>query len=209
MTLRLVLIDDHLLFREGLRGLISTEPDLAVVAEGADAREVYPLIDAEAPDIAIVDISLRGSSGIAATQEIVRRRPDCKVLILTMHANEDYAAQAFAAGASGYALKDQGMSELLEAIRVVARGGRYVAPSLPARVLEGERTVHPLGALSPREREVFDLIVQRQSNRDISNYLCISIKTVETHRASINRKLGAHSTADLVRLAARLGLIRE
>ncbi len=207
MTLRIAVIDDHVLFRQGLRALFATQPDLAIVVEGADARDVYPLIEAASPDVAVVDVTLRGSSGIAATQEIVRRCPSCKVLVLTMHANEDFAARAFSAGASGYALKDQDALAVLDAIRAVAAGQRYLAPGLPVRVLGGPRAAGPLADLSPREREVFDLIVQSQSNRDIAAYLCISIKTVETHRASINRKLGAHSTADLIRIAARHGLI--
>jgi DNA-binding NarL/FixJ family response regulator len=208
MILRIVLIDDHTLFRQGLRAIIALQPDMAVVAEAGDARDVYPMLETAAPDVAVVDIALRGSSGIAATQEIVRRYPQCRVLVLSMHANEEFAAEAFAAGATGYALKDQDAEQVLDAIRQVASGQRYLAPSLPAWVLSGPRSLGPLGQLSRREREVFDLIVQSRSNRDIAAYLCISIKTVETHRTSINRKLGAHSTADLVRIAARHGLIR-
>src|SRR5947209_5135556 len=107
MSIRIALIDDHILFRQGLRALLARETDLSVVLEGSDARDIYPQLEAAAPDVAVVDITLRGSSGIAATQEIVRRFPSCKVLVLTMHANEDFAARAFSAGASGYALKDQ------------------------------------------------------------------------------------------------------
>lgn len=209
MTLRIALIDDHLLFRQGLSAIVGMQQDMTVVMEAGDAREVYAAIEGEPPDVAVVDVSLRGSSGIAATREILRRAPDVKVLILTMHTNEDFAAQAFAAGASGYALKDQDAGEVLDAIRAVASGQRYLAPSLSSAVLARPRANGPLAQLSPREREVFDLIVQSRSNRDIATYLCISIKTVETHRSSINRKLGAHSTADLVRIAARNGLIRE
>lgn len=209
MPLRIALIDDHLLFRQGLRAIIAAQPDLTVVLEGGDARDVYPQLEATAPDVAVVDVTLRGSSGITATQEILRRCPQCRVLVLTMHTSEDFAAQAFSAGASGYAIKDQDASQVIDAIRAVAAGQRYLAPILPASVLARPRPLGPLGHLSPREREVFDLIVQSKSNRDIAAYLCISIKTVETHRTSINRKLGAHSTADLIRIAARHGLIPE
>lgn len=209
MTLRIALIDDHLLFRQGLSAIVAMQKDMAVVIEGGDAREVYQEIESAPPDVAVVDVSLRGSNGIAATREILRRSPDVKVLILTMHTNEDFAVQAFAAGASGYALKDQDAGEVLDAIRAVASGQRYLAPALSPSVMARPRGNGPLSQLSPREREVFDLIVQSRSNRDIATYLCISIKTVETHRSSINRKLGAHSTADLVRIAARHGLIRE
>jgi len=207
MPLRIALIDDHVLFRQGLRALLTTQPDLVVVLEAADAPDVHPALEAAAPDVAVVDVTLRTSSGIAATEEIVRRCPQCKVLVLSMHVSEDFAAQSFLAGASGYALKDQDVAQVLDAIRAVAAGQRYLAPSLPVTALARRRANGPLGHLSRREREVFDLIVKSRSNRDTAAQLCISVKTVETHRTSINRKLGAHSTADLVRIAARLGLL--
>jgi len=207
MPVRIALLDDHVLFREGLRALILAQPDLAIVAEGSEARELYALLDAAAPQVAVVDVSLPGSSGISATQEIVRRWPECRVLVLTMHAAPDHAVRAFAAGATGYALKEQSASEVLGAIRDVAAGRRYLAPSIPPTVLDGTGARTLLDELTGREREVFDLIVGARSNRDIAAYLGISVKTVETHRAAINRKLGAHSSADLVRLAARLSLI--
>jgi DNA-binding NarL/FixJ family response regulator len=209
MRLRIALIDDHVLFRQGLSAIIRMERDMTVVVEGGDAREVYPALEEAPPDVALVDVTLRGSSGITATREILRRCRGTRVLVLTMHTSEEYAAQAFAAGASGYALKDQDAAQVVEAIRAVAAGQRYLAPTLPPSVLASRRGVGPLAQLSPREREVFDLIVQSRSNREIATYLCISIKTVETHRSSINRKLDAHSTADLVRIAARNGLIGE
>jgi DNA-binding NarL/FixJ family response regulator len=129
------------------------------------------------------------------------------VLVLTMHRTPDHVVRAFAAGASGYALKEQDALEVIDAIRAVAAGRRYLAPAIRPGVLEGADHQSHLEELTVREREVFDLILQSRSNRDIAGYLCISVKTVETHRAAINRKLGAHSTADLVRIAARLGLI--
>lgn len=205
--LRIALLDDHVIFREGLRALIMAQPDLRIVAESAEARELYRLLDATAPHVVVVDLTLRGTSGITATQEIARRWPRCRVLILTMHGDEEHAARAFAAGATGYALKEQNALEVIAAIRAVAAGRRYLAPSLPRSVFDGGGSSSLLAALTVREREVFDLILQSRSNRDIAAYLHISIKTVETHRAAINRKLEVHSTADLVRLAARLGLI--
>ena len=207
--LRIALLDDHVIFREGLRALILAHADLQVVAEAGEAREIYPLIEAAAPQVAVVDVSLPGSSGITATQEIVRRWPQCRVLVLTMHVAPEHAVRAFAAGATGYAIKEQSAVEIIDAIRAVAAGRRYVAPSIPPAVLDGTGPQAPLAELTAREREVFDLILEARSNRDIAGYLCISIKTVETHRAAINRKLGAHSSADLVRIAARLGLIRS
>jgi DNA-binding NarL/FixJ family response regulator len=207
MPLRIALLDDHVLFRDGLRALLRAQPDLAVVAEAGEARELYRLIEAVSPQVAVVDVALPGSSGINATQEIVRRWPSCRVLVLTMYADADHASRAFAAGATGYALKEQGAPEVIEAIRAVGAGRRYLAPAVPPGVLQGASPRTSLDELTVREREVFDLILQSRSNRDIASYLHISIKTVETHRAAINRKLGAHSTADLVRIGARFGLI--
>jgi DNA-binding NarL/FixJ family response regulator len=205
--LRIAILDDHVIFRDGLRALLGAHADLAVVAEAGEAKEIYALIEATAPQVVVVDIALPGSSGINATQEIVRRWPQCRVLVLTMYTDAEHAGRAFAAGATGYALKEQGAAEVVEAVRAVGAGRRYVAPAVPAGTLQRAGLRTSLDELTVREREVFDLILQSRSNRDIAAYLHISIKTVETHRAAINRKLGAHSTADLVRIAARLGLI--
>jgi DNA-binding NarL/FixJ family response regulator len=207
MPLRIALIDDHVLFRQGLRAILGSHADLEVVLEASDARLALPALESAAPDVIVVDVTLRESSRVEATQEILRRCPESKVLVLSMHVSEDVAAEAFVAGAAGYALKDQDAAQVLEAIRAVAAGKRYLAPRLPAAVLARRRASGPLAHLSRREREVFDLVVKSRSNRDIAGHLCISVKTVETHRTSINRKLGAHSTADLVRIAARLGLL--
>jgi DNA-binding NarL/FixJ family response regulator len=208
--LRLALIDDHLLFRQGFRALLAGQPDMLVVADGTDLEGMTPSLEEAAPDLAIVDIMLRGSCGIAITHEVLRRAPHCRVMILTLHGREEVAASAFAAGASGYALKDQDAAEVMAGIRKIGGGGRYVAPALPRDVLDqpAAANVHAcLAQLSPREKEVFDLIVAGRSNRDAADRLSISIKTIEAHRAGINRKLDAHSTADLVRIAARHGLM--
>jgi DNA-binding NarL/FixJ family response regulator len=215
IALRIALVDDHVLFRDGLRTLVSAEDDLLVVAEASDARSAFPLLEETTPDVLVVDVTLSGSSGIALTREVLRCLPTCKVLVLTMHASEEYVIQAFAAGATGYALKSQPAAEVLEAIRAVGRGESYLAPTLPRpgpddaggkpRDDGGTR----LDELSPREREIFDLLVRSHSNREIAKHLYISVKTVETHRASINRKLGVHSTAELIRFAALRGLVHE
>ena len=209
MVVRVALLDDHVLFREGLCALILAHADLTVVAEGSDARELYPLLDAAKPHVAVIDLALPGSSGISATQAVVQRWPACRVLVLTMHASADHVSRAFAAGATGYAIKEQSAHEVLDAIRHVAEGKRYLAPSIPESVLGSTGAGTDLAALTPREREIFDLILASRSNRGIADYLGLSIKTIETHRAAINRKLGAHSTADLVRLAARLRILSE
>lgn len=216
--LKLVLIDDHRLFREGLRAVLSTQADLEIVGEAASAREAYGVIDETKPDVVITDVSLPGSDGFIATREILKRQPSCRVLVLTMHASEDYAAQALSAGANGYALKDQTTEEVIQAIRTVARNETYYAPrfSVPTliehiqqRSRRGGEKRTPLDELTTREQEIFNLAVRGFSNEGIATELGISVKTVETHRARINRKLNVHSTGDLVRLAARHGLITE
>ena len=214
-ALRIALVDDHVLFRDGFRALIEAERDLLVVAEASDARSALPLIEAAAPDVLSVDVTLPGSSGFALVRDVRRILPKCRVLMLTMHPSEEYVIQAFAVGAMGYALKSQPASEVIDAVRAVGQGRRYLAPALPrpsnedAGAWRRDEAGTRLDELSQREREVFDIVVQSQSNRGIAQQLFISVKTVETHRASINRKLGVHSTAELIRFAALRGLIHD
>jgi DNA-binding NarL/FixJ family response regulator len=214
-----MLVDDHLMFREGLRGLLSTDPSISVVAEASSARESYALLESEKPDVALVDVGLKGTNGVAATREMIRRQTGCKVLILTAHTDESFVLQALDAGAKGYATKEQPVEALLDAIHTVARGETYLAPTLPRSLLDLHRTRKEGGKqgnggglielLSPREREIFDLILRGFSNESMAQELCISVKTVETHRAHINRKLRVHSTADLMRFAVLHGLFFE
>lgn len=216
--MKLVLVDDHRLFREGLRAVLTREPDIEIVGEAASARDAYTVIEETKPDVVIIDVSLPGNDGFAATREILKRVPTCKILVLTMHANEDYAAQALSAGASGYALKDQATDDVIAAIRAVARNETYFAPRfsvdalvdyIQQRARRGGEKRTPLDELTTREQEIFNLAVRGFSNEGIAGELGISVKTVETHRARINRKLNVHCTGDLVRLAARHGLIQE
>jgi DNA-binding NarL/FixJ family response regulator len=218
---KVALVDDHQLFREGLKAVLSSQPDFTVVAEASDAREAYGMVEACHPDVVVLDLTLPGVDGIAAARELCRRQPDGRVLILTMHDShhdgERYAAAALVAGAAGYALKSQPSSSLFDAIRTVARGETYVAPQLSAESVRAQMHAArgraspsgPLGALSAREREVFDLIVRGFSNPAVATELCISVKTVETHRARIHRKFGVHSVAELVRYAALNGLLKH
>lgn len=210
--LRLALIDDHNVFREALRTLLETHPGLRVVGEADDARRGYSIVDETKPDVVLLDILLPGTDGVAAAREILRRQPGTRVLILSAYAHHDRVREALAAGISGWAGKDQSAQELLDAIRSVAAGKIYIAPRLEAALAGSNGSVaagQPLQPLSPREREIFDLIIRGFSNEAIAKELSISAKTVETHRAHINKKLEVHSTADLVRYAARHGLLRE
>jgi DNA-binding NarL/FixJ family response regulator len=223
--LRLVLIDDHKVFREALRALLVTYGGISIVGEADNARTGYTVVEQARPDVVVLDVILPGVDGVSATREILRRVPEARVLILSASTHIDRFREALAAGVLGYACKDQSADELVDAIRRVAAGERYFAPRLSLLATQAEQAT-PVGssnggnvaagpdretleALSPREREIFDLIVRGFSNEGIARELSISIKTVETHRAHINKKLEVHSTADLVRFAARRGLLGD
>lgn len=211
-NVRIALIDDHQLFREGLRAIIAKQPDLEVVGEAADARQGYGVVESSRPDVVVLDLSLPGTDGIAAARELKRRAPTGKVLVLSMHAEAELAAQALKAGAAGYALKNQPSQTVVAAIRQVARGERYIAPEIEPYLPEkpaADDAAGPIGTLSLREREIFALLVRGFTNRAIAQELCISIKTVETHRTHIHRKLNVHSVAELVRFAARHNLLKD
>jgi len=210
--LRIALVDDHPLFRAGIRSILAQQPDFHVVAEAADARQAYEVVDQSNPEVIVVDLNLPGVDGISVTRELLRRQPQMKVLILSMFTDEIHAARALAAGAMGYAMKTQPGEELMDAVRCVGRGERYVPRSLSMTMLDvhrraASRDAGPLGSLSPREREIFGLLVRGLSNRSIARELSISVKTVETHRTHIHEKLGVHSIAQLIHFAAVNGAI--
>jgi two-component system, NarL family, response regulator NreC len=212
--LRIALVDDHPLFRTGVRSIFASQPDVSIVAEAGDARHAYEAAETTQPDVMVMDLNLPGVDGISATREVLRRSPQTKVLILSMYTDEIHAARALAAGASGYAMKTQPPEELMEAVRTVGRGERYVPRSLSPSLLDVHRRAAgrdggPLACLSPREREIFGLLVRGLSNRSIARELCISVKTVETHRTHIHEKLGVHSIAQLIHFAAVNGAIEQ
>jgi len=215
MPLKLGLVDDHRLFREGLRALLATQPDFQLVGEASQAQDAYALVDQTQPDVLLLDVSLPLASGVSVAREVLRRQPHQRILALSMFADEEHVAQALEVGVLGYASKDLSANELFTAIRSVGRGQAYLGPGISRVVLEeymrmrrtGRGPETPLRGLTQREREIFDLAVRGLSNQDIASQLCISKRTVETHRARILRKLNAHSATDLVRLAARLGLL--
>ncbi|MES1158101.1 MAG: response regulator transcription factor [Haliangium ochraceum] len=212
-TINVLLVDDHHLFREGLRAVLAGAEDIVVAGEASTGREAFEMLDRLRPDVVTVDVTLPDGDGILATREILRRQPNTRVLMLTMHGNHYYVSQALAAGAKGYALKEQLPTEILEALRTVARGETYVAPQLPqdlALAASSRKTngaTNPLDSLSPRERDIFDLIVRGYTNTVMAETLQLSVKTIETHRAHINKKLRVHSTGELIRLAALHGLV--
>lgn len=212
-TSTVALVDDHPVFREGLRTLLAGEPGLEVVGEAADARGACAIANTAKPAVIVIDVALPDGDGIAATQEILRNSPRTRVLALTMHTGEFFVSRAFSAGVSGYAIKTQAPEEIVSAICAVARGETYVPARfshLVSRHSEPRRAGNPstpFDDLSKREREIFDLILRGFTNDGMARTLFISVKTVETHRSHINRKLRVHSTGELIRLAALHGLL--
>src|SRR5215471_19133130 len=210
--MKAVLIDDHQIFRVGIRHMLTTTSEWQIVGEAGRAREAFALIDAERPDVAVVDIALPGMDGVVATREIRRRASGTRILILTVHEEIRDVLDAFAAGASGYALKSDDPEALVSALATVMQGDRYVAPALAPRLESYHSEPQPsdvLSVLSEREREIFRLAAECLITREIAHELCISRKTVDTHLYRIHHKLGLRTSAELVRLAGRLGLLHN
>ena len=212
--LRLLLGDDHTLVRHGLRKILEEQPDWEVVSEVGDGREAVREAIAHKPDVAIVDVAMPLLNGIDATQQIVRRSPDTRVLMLSMHADEAYVMRAMQAGATGYMVKDSAGKELLKAVETVAGGRRYFSPAIE-RLMQDENPARAGASgfadryetLSAREREIFQLIAEARSNKEVAALLDISPATVETHRARILQKLDVHNIAEVVLYAVRRGII--
>jgi two-component system response regulator NreC len=212
--LRILLADDHTLLRQGLRKILQERPDWEVVAEAGDGRDaVRQTLDVQ-PDIAILDIGMPLLNGIEATRQIVRRLPDIHILILSMHANEAYIIQALKAGAKGYLLKDSADTDLIRGVAAVASGKSFFSPAV-AKVMLDDYVRHltekgiadRFDSLSEREREIFQLVAEGHSNKEIAELLSVSPTTIETHRAHILHKLDVHNTAELVLYAVRRGVI--
>jgi two-component system response regulator NreC len=212
--LRILLADDHTLLRQGLRKILQERSDWEVVAEAGDGREAVRQTLAVQPDIAILDIGMPLLNGIDATRQIVRRLPDIHVLILSMHANEAYIIQALKAGAKGYLLKDSADTDLIRGVVAVASGKSFFSPAV-AKVMLDDYVRHltekgladRFDSLSEREREIFQLVAEGHSNKEIAELLSVSPTTIETHRAHIFQKLDVHNTAELVLYAVRRGVI--
>jgi DNA-binding NarL/FixJ family response regulator len=214
MPLRILLADDHTIVRQGLRKILEEDRAWQVVGEAGDGREAVRLALELQPDVAILDIGMPLLNGIEAARQIARRLPETKVLILSMHSDEAYIIQALEAGAKGYLLKDTADADLLGAVGAVTRGKSFFSPAV-ARVMLDDyvRRLRDRGitdrydALSEREREIFQLIAEGRSNKEIADLLFVSPNTIETHRAHIMEKLDVHSAVELVLFAVRRGLI--
>jgi DNA-binding NarL/FixJ family response regulator len=209
MPTRIVLADDHVLVREGLKSLLERE-HFQVMAEASDGQEAVKLIETHHPDIAILDISMPTLNGIDAARSITRSAPKTKVILLTQHEEEQYIHEALEAGVKGYVLKNQVANDLIQAIRQVGRGEFYLSPGISRAVMEAFRnkSERPADPLTARERQVLQLIAEGKSTKDTASVLGISVKTAESHRMRLMQKLDIHETASLVRYAVRRGLIQ-
>jgi DNA-binding NarL/FixJ family response regulator len=218
--IRILLADDHTLVRGGLRALLESIPNVQVVSEAEDGREALRNVGIHRPDIVLMDIAMKGMNGLEATARMTKEFPTIKVIILSMHTSEEYVLQALRAGASGYLLKDAGIAELDLAIKAVARGETYLSPPVSKHVISdyirrtgGEAKddqvefLSPLERLTPRQREILQLIAEGHTTQDIAHVLNISIKTVETHRMQLMERLDIHDVTGLVRFAVKVGLI--
>jgi DNA-binding NarL/FixJ family response regulator len=213
LVTRILLADDHAMVRRGLRHVLDAEPDLQVIAEAGDGRSAIEQALKQQPDLAILDVAMPRMTGLQAARELVARLPELRLLMLSMHDNEEYFFEALSAGASGYVLKSAADRDLVEACRAAMRGEPFVYPgavrALIREFLEaarrGER--EPKDPLTPRESQVVKLIAEGRSNREIAAELVISDKTVERHRANILEKLGMHDRVELTRYAIRRGLV--
>jgi len=212
MPIRVLIADDHALVRAGLRALLDSIPDTQVVAEASDGCEALRLTKEHQPDIVLLDIAMPRLNGLEAAARLHRECPQVHVLILSMHANEEYVLRALRAGAAGYLLKDADAGELELAVRAVSRGERYLSPPVSKQVIDdyllrlGQAT-SPLDRLTPRQREVLQLVAEGYTSREIAQLLHISIKTVEAHRAQLMERLNIRDLAGLVRFAIRIGLV--
>jgi DNA-binding NarL/FixJ family response regulator len=212
--LRILLGDDHTLVRQGVRKILETRPEWTVVGEAGDGRDaVRKALELE-PDVAVLDIGMPLLNGIEATRQIVRKAPDVRVLIVSMHSAEAYITQALQAGATGYLLKDSADTDLIRAVEDVGAGRSFLSPAVArvmvddyVRHLASKGIVDRYDSLSEREREIFQLVAEGHSNKEIADILSISPATVETHRAHILQKLDLHNTAEVVLYAVRRGVI--
>lgn len=212
MSIRVVLADDHRIIREGLRALLEQEQDIQLVAEAETGREAVQLARKLTPHVLVMDLAMPDLNGIEATRQVVKESPQVKVLGLSMHTDKRFILGMLEAGASGYLLKDCAFEEFVNAVRSVAAGGMYLSPRIAGAVVR-ERLMPaaapvstPGGALTPREREIVQLIAEGRCTKEIADLLSVSVKTVETHRQHIMAKLNINSVAELTKFAIREGL---
>jgi len=209
--IRIMIVDDHTILRQGIKELLSLNDEFEVVGEASDGREALTMVERCMPDIVFMDISMPGMGGIAATREIKKRYPDVRIIILTMYHNSQYVHESFQAGASGYLLKAASFNELVLAVESVVDGKTYLSPGISDQVVktflaagDDSSKKSPWETLSPREKEVARLAVSGKTSYEIGEVLCISSKTVRVHLSNIMKKLDLHSRTELVRFVHTL-----
>jgi len=211
---QILLVDDHALFRDGLAALLSREDDMEVVGQAGDGREALRLTELLKPDLVLIDLTMPGTSGMDTIRTIKQRSPLTKVIVITVHKSDEYIHESLRAGANGYLLKEATHTEMASAIRSVLNGKMYLSPDISERVISGYLglenaygNTHARDTLTHREREVLKLIAEGNTNREIGDYLCISVKTVEKHRSNLMHKLDLHNAAALTSYAIEKGLV--
>ncbi len=212
--IRIALADDHKLMRSGLRVLLEQQPEFTVVGEASDGREAVSLVDSQKPDVLVMDIGMPNLNGIEAAAQITQAHPEISIVMLSMHSDESYVLRALKAGAKGYLLKDSAETDLIRAVHSVAESKSFFSPAVSkvllddyVRKLKRSGTEDPYDLLTPREREVLQLVAEGKSNKEVANLLNLSVYTVETHRANIMEKLNLHGVPELILYAVRKGII--
>jgi DNA-binding NarL/FixJ family response regulator len=213
---KLVIAEDHAVVRDGLRSIFESDKDLEVVGEAGDGMEAIRLINSTDPDVLLLDLNMPRMDGISVLREVKKQSKGIKVVVLTMHKDEEYIMEAFSSGADGFCTKTSPGKEVLNAIKIVLAGKQYVSPEISDKVLEGyiegKKTIKKelsWDNITRREREVLKLVGEGYQNKEISDYLCISVKTVEKHRANIMEKLNLHSASALTAYAIKKGLVTK
>jgi two-component system response regulator NreC len=212
--IRILLADDHKLMRSGLRVLLEQQADLTVVAEASEGREAVALVASHKPDVLVMDIGMPNLNGIEAATQITQSHPEISIVMLSMHSDESYVLRALKAGAKGYLLKDSAEADLIRAVHSVAEGKSFFSPAVSkvllddyVRKLKRSGTDDPYDLLTPREREVLQLVAEGKSNKEVAQMLNLSVYTVETHRSNIMEKLNLHGVPELILYAVRKGII--
>lgn len=208
--IRVVLADDHALVRDGLRAVLSREADIEVVGEAADGRDALRVVEMAKPDVAVLDLSMPLLNGLDVARQLVDRDRGRRTILMTVHDEDRYVLQAVRAGVRGYVLKKQAAADLVRAIREVAAGRVYLSPGVGSALAEAIRTGRPVPEerLTPREREVLQLVAEGKTTKEIAGILNVSVKTADAHRTHLMQKLDIHDVAGLTRCAIRLGLIQ-